>query len=277
MRSRISEKRQKLLDAYANKPFEVGEMAYFIGGYSTKERLYKISKLNPLMGTDCEGGYISETKLSEYTFVRKLMNHIGNDPFSMEDHIKNVAFDLGSILNSMRILRRGEPLDVIDGVEVSECNVNPYVYLPDGKKEYYQRGYCWTLQDKQNLVESIYQGVTCGKILVRIRSYNEVKKQIARKDEPAYRDIVDGKQRLEALRSFIDDEFMDLHGNFYSDLSGSAQRKFTDNQLISYAEIPEDSPDEVILRQFLKLNFSGVIQSTEHLNYVRGLYDRFGN
>jgi len=55
--ARISENRQKLLDEYANKPFEIGDLAYFIGGFNNKERLYKITKLKPLRGTETSAGY----------------------------------------------------------------------------------------------------------------------------------------------------------------------------------------------------------------------------
>ena len=62
-----------------------------------------------------------------------------------------------------------------------------------------------------------------------------------------------------------------MHGNYHKDLSDQAQRRLLNHQLFSYAELPENTPDVEILRQFLRLNFSGVPQSQEHLEYVKSL------
>jgi len=44
----------------------------------------------------------------------------------------------------------------------------------------------------------------------------------------AFKDIVDGKQRLSAIIGFVEGEFEDLHGNKWEDLSRDAQYKFFD-------------------------------------------------
>ena len=62
-----------------------------------------------------------------------------------------------------------------------------------------------------------------------------------------------------------------LYGNYFEDLSEQAQRRLTNNQLISYSELPEKTTDEEVLKQFLRLNFSGVPQSQEHLDYIKSL------
>ena len=89
--------------------------------------------------------------------------------------------------------------------------------------------------------------------------------------ELAFKDIVDGKQKLNAIKSFLENEYPDLNGNYFSDLSDQAQRRLTNHQLISYSELPENTKDEDVLRQFLRLNFTGVSQSEEHLNYIKSL------
>lgn len=89
--------------------------------------------------------------------------------------------------------------------------------------------------------------------------------------ELAFKDIADGKQKLHAVKSFIDGEYPDLNGNYYCDLSDQAQRKLVSNQLISYSELPENTKDEDVLRQFLRLNFAGVPQSQSHLDYIKSL------
>ncbi len=89
--------------------------------------------------------------------------------------------------------------------------------------------------------------------------------------ELAWLDVVDGKQRINAIIDFINNKFPDSYGNYYQDFSKSAQHKFTNHQLFSYSELPENIEDEYVLKQFLRLNFSGVPQSKEHLDYVKSL------
>ena len=130
---------------------------------------------------------------------------------------------------------------------------------------------CWSLEDKQLLIESIYSNVDCGKILIRNGSWKELEKLEEGGHELAWKDITDGKQRLNTVKEFLDNKFPDIHGNYFEDLSDQAQRKLTNHQLFSYSELPENTPDNEVLRQFLRLNFSGVPQSKEHLEYVKSL------
>ncbi len=69
----------------------------------------------------------------------------------------------------------------------------------------------------------------------------------------------------------MNDEFMDVNSNYYSDLSSIAQNKLTDHQLLSYAEMGENTKDKDVINQFLRLNFTGVPQSIEHINFVKSL------
>jgi len=107
--------------------------------------------------------------------------------------------------------------------------------------------------------------------LIRNRGWKELEELQKGGHELAWRDVIDGKQRINAIKTFIDGDFPDLHGNYYDDLSEEAQRKLTNNQLFSYSELPENTPDVDVLRQFLRLNFSGVPQSEEHINFVKQL------
>ena len=53
----------------------------------------------------------------------------------------------------------------------------------------------------------------------------------------AFKDIIDGKQRLNTIGEFLNNKFQDSHGNYFNDLSAFAQHKFTDHQLMQYAEM----------------------------------------
>lgn len=288
----ISPARQKLIDNKNISPLQVGESVYVAKsalGYSGKqahgEKACTIKALNPLtvVVDEYAGQNGNSYKINRTDIVARNIRQIGANPFEKRsDHIRMTAFTLESILFALDII--GEKTEThesigarykVQGMPVPECNWNPYVYDKEGKKNYYQRDFVWTVQDKQLLIESIYQGIDCGKILIRKRGLSELEKLASKGETELYfHDIVDGKQRLNAIRSFLQGEFADMHGNYYGDLSEQAQRKLTGHQLFSYAEMPEDTKDEDVIYQFLKLNFAGVPQSKEHIEYVKEIHKK---
>lgn len=208
---------------------------------------------------------------------------IGANPFVESDGVRPIAYQLSSILYSTGILlyksaslREFYTVPNVEGKEIPimNCNFNPFIYV-DGVKQYYQRDFVWTKRDCQNLIESIYQGVDCGKVVLRQRSFAENRRMaLSGETELSFKDVVDGKQRLTAIAKFINNEYPDLHGNYFGDLSPEAKHDFYDHQLISFAEMGENSTDEAVLRQFLKMNHLGVPQSKEHIDFVKSLYGK---
>lgn len=148
------------------------------------------------------------------------------------------------------------------------------MYDSNGQKEFYQRPLVWDLETKQTLIESIYQNVSCGRILIRERSWDNVENLIkSGETDVSFFDIVDGKQRLNAVIGFVKGEYPDLHGNYYGDLSSNAQHEFRYTQMIGYAEM-KNVTDSDVIRQFLKVNFAGVPQSKEHIEFVAAINAR---
>lgn len=203
----------------------------------------------------------------------------GFNPFTeRRDHIETKNFSLESILFVLDMLpeRKHKDLYRIKDIEIQECNVNPYIYLGNGEKKYYQRDFCWTIEQSQLLIESIYQNIDCGKILVRKRGWKELE-HLAKQGETelAFHDLIDGKQRLTSVILFINDAFPDLGGNYFSSFSKKAKHILLNGeQLFSYAILPENSIDQDVLRQFLKLNHTGTPQSPDHIAFVKDLYYR---
>lgn len=269
----ISKNKQKKIEQYINEPIKVNDLVYVLkkslcNFYKDGVSLCKIISIDKEI---INVRHDNETyKIKESDIKSKLTMYIGENPFDETiDSTRNVAFSLSSILSSLGIIDIERENYKINGIEVSRCNWNPYIYK-NKKKFYYQRDFVWTIKDKQLLIESIYQNIDCGKILIRKRGWKELE-SMKNEKELSFNDIVDGKQRLEAIQSFINDKYKDLHGNHYSDLSEYAQRKFLEHQLFSYSEMPDNSKDEDVIKQFLKLNFTGVLQSEEHLEYVKSL------
>ena len=222
-----------------------------------------------------EYGYGQRTKVKPEDY-RKSVYHVGANPFPNKpwnSKLRIIAFSLDSIMGVCGYDRRKRiyKFDKINEVEVPEMNWNPFIVDKSGAEVVYQREFCWTLEQKQLLIESIYNSIDIGKIVVRSRSFDWVKKRVLAGKQAAFKDIVDGKQRLNAIMGFINGDFSDLHGNKWMDLSDNAQNEFLNFQSIAYGEIGEDAADDDVKAIFLNVNFSGVQMSQEHIDFVKSI------
>lgn len=279
-----SESKQKLIDNIIIGNPEIGERVEYpetyISSYRKDGRYIHgiVKEIN---------GDVYKLQCDEYRYedtyhdvkreeIKRNTWNIGKNPFDTKHKMFNtIAFTFESIIFHFELLerRRQEPI-IMSGIEVKEVNWNPYIYNKDGMKEYYQRDFVWTIEDKRLLIDSIYKGINCGLILVREHSWDKLEKMAKNGEtELAFKDIVDGKQRLNAIKGFINNEYTDSYGNYFNDLSDEAQLKFVDHQLFQYAEL-KDISDEETIYQFLKLNFAGVPQSKEHIEFVTSISER---
>lgn len=266
----ISEKKQLLIDEFVNTPLTIGEEVY----------IESISKYDPYKIEKIEGNIITvthrhTTKVVNFSDVTTRLStyYIGADPFQRKYKcITPVAYILKSLIHMFNLDDRKRDISNIGGVDTMPVNWNPYVHLNDGTKKYYQRDFCWSLEDKQALIDSIYNGIGCGMVLVRLHSWAELEKLVkSGEKEISFIDIVDGKQRMDAIRGFINNEYTDSYGNYFADLSSNAQNDFSRHQLFSFAEMTESTTDDEVLFQFLKVNHAGKPQSKEHIDYVMSL------
>lgn len=153
--------------------------------------------------------------------------------------------------------------------EWQKVNLDPYVYDVNNEKHYYQRGLVWTLEQKQLLIDSIYNDIEIGKFLFRYNSWKRMEREEAETGIMHSWDCVDGKQRINTILEFIENKFPDSNGNYWDGLSGNAQRRFMNFGNLSYGELPESATDEDVIDNFLTLNFTGVPMSREHIDFVR--------
>lgn len=261
------ENREIKIQKYLSEPLKIGDSIYVQGlGSQDKNAWSRTANVVDIIdGIPYINEYGNKRMVKEEW--KKFTDHIGNNPFDDTfERIQSINFQLESILFQ---LFKEDKCD-IKGTPIKTSNDNPFVFI-DGEKKYFQRPLIWNLEDKQLLIESIYSNVDCGKILVRNRGRGELEELQKNGHELAWKDIVDGKQRLNAIKDFIDNKFADNYGNYYDDLSKQAQRKLTNHQLFSYSELPENASDKEVLRQFLRLNFAGVPQSKEHIEFVKSL------
>lgn len=218
--------------------------------------------------------------------VKKNIYGIGVNPIPAEQwdaHVRSTGFNIESVIN--RLLNdipseRFKQKYTINGIDIPELNFNPFVYGKDGNRLYYQRDYCWTLEDEQNFIESMYNHLNLGTVVFRKRSWKWLEKETATRGDNkdnsdlGFYDVVDGKQRLHTLMRFMTDQFRDKHGNYFSDFSEYAKRKFENCGAMTVFEIEEKASEEDVLRIFMNVNYTGRPMSQEHLDYVRTLFSK---
>lgn len=121
----------------------------------------------------------------------------------------------------------------------------------------YQREHVWTLKDKIELIESIFNNIEIGKfVFVQLKETTPGK----------YYQIIDGKQRLTALCEFYEDRFP-YKGVYFSELSFYDKYKFTSHN-IAYGFL--ENPDlRGIYETFIKLNTCGKPMDRKHIDKVK--------
>ena len=280
----MAEKKDKLLKEALERGFRVGDKVVIklglINKYANNVENKVVVSIIRIVNDDTvivKDEYGNEHKLAT-SDISIDIDKIGANPFverSWREDITFTSMPIGSIMSYFNINThcpsKMETPTIINGVEVKEVNFNPYVII-NSKKIHYQRPFCWSLEDKQKLIESIYEDNNCGNIALRERTWKAVEDLISNGEkEVAFWDVVDGKQRLDALISFINDGFKDFHGNFYSDLSEYARRKFRNSSVFGFVKLHENVTDEDTIKIFLHINCSGKNMSEDHLNKIKNL------
>jgi uncharacterized protein with ParB-like and HNH nuclease domain len=170
------------------------------------------------------------------------------------------------------IIQRFDSLekDTILVPEVCDC---PMVINEAGEEVEYQRGLVWSLEQKQLLIMSIWNQIEIGKVVIRKRNYNWVINRLkaGKKEHTAFADLVDGKQRVNAIVSYIKGEFSDMNGIYWYDLSENAKRKFLSYRNVMLVEMDDKTSDADVLAAFLAINFTGVPMSMEHIKFVQSI------
>jgi hypothetical protein len=120
----------------------------------------------------------------------------------------------------------------------------------------YQRGYAWSLQDKERLIDSALARRELGKVV------------IVRRPHPLRPHLLDGKQRISTLLDFKAGKFA-FKGYLWDQLSCQDQVAIDEATLL-VAQIDEQHVTRAfVLQTFLDLNAAGVPQTEEHLATVR--------
>lgn len=131
----------------------------------------------------------------------------------------------------------------------------------------FQRGHVWTTEQKIRYVEYILRGGLSGRdIYLNCPGFRFGRVGRQWGNEGHYV-LVDGKQRLDAVFGFMNNEFPIFEGHFYRD--------FTDKMDLLVARFRWHVNDlqtrEEVLQWYLDLNSGGTVHSDDELNRVRKL------
>mgnify|MGYP006304454475 CR=1 FL=1 len=128
----------------------------------------------------------------------------------------------------------------------------------------YQREHVWTIKDKVSLIDSIFNNIDIGKIVLVQRDYSA----------DVFYEVLDGKQRITAIRDFYEDRFK-YNGYYYSELSRTDKHKFGNHAIaLGYLENPDK---HAIFESFIKLNTCGKPMAKKHIDHVQKLLDELGD
>ncbi len=130
----------------------------------------------------------------------------------------------------------------------------------------YQRGNIWTLDQKVNLIDSIFKNVDIGKFTIISRPWGSNPNKAA---TPKMWEMLDGKQRITAIIEFYTNRFK-YKGKYFCDMHIRDKQHFK-NYNISSGET-EPLTDEQKYRYFLKLNTTGTPVDEAHIAKVRKLW-----
>jgi hypothetical protein len=141
------------------------------------------------------------------------------------------------------------------------------IFLPSIGKNL-QRPLCWSLQQKQELIISVLKGVKIANFTVIVYSSGKGERH------DTFR-IVDGKQRLSTLISFVKNEFpIVFEGEefYYNELPKDCRHEIDWFDLhfdTVYEYYDAMIPDDVKIAWFEQINFAGTQQDIEHLKSLK--------
>jgi hypothetical protein len=129
----------------------------------------------------------------------------------------------------------------------------------------YQRDYVWSNEDKINLIESIFDNIEIGRIVVH-EEFN-TKKPV---DTWCF-EIIDGKQRLSAILDYYKNKFA-VRDKYFKDLSNLDKQNFK-MILIPVTEVKNLNKKQQI-ELFIKVNTTGKVMDKKHLEKIKQMMEQ---
>lgn len=143
-------------------------------------------------------------------------------------------------------------------IELGAKDNSDLYIIPD-----YQRELVWTLENKQNLIYAIMNGSPIGEFIF-------AKDTVESKTEYYHKWIViDGQQRINALKEFVTNEYTDLDGRYFKDYSYREMTYFLEN----YTNFNFISINNLSLKEqveiYISKNIGGVAHSNDEIKKAK--------
>lgn len=148
-----------------------------------------------------------------------------------------------------------------------------------------QRDLVWEHWRKLDLINSIYLGRRIGSIILAQNEGREILRDIRSHSgyyaplayatpEKPFIDyeylLIDGKQRLTTILSFIRNEFADHNGKYFKDLSENAKGRFMRFDKLELVKM-QFTNDNDIIDLYVLTSFAAKQQEKEHIDYILSL------
>lgn len=232
------------------RTFEVGEIVKF--GAMSSSKILEV----------CDGGFYYKVETTHIKPVSYPPNappivSISERYIPWYDLAKNVQSDTKFAVEGLSRLNFGNT-DL-------ECLMHYAYFFGVDFDVDYQRGYVWNQEDKEALIESIFNGCDIGKFVFVRRPYGVAA------DVPLY-EILDGKQRFTTMLDFVEDRIT-YKGVKFSEMSFK-DRHAIESAQCSYAKVEADQySKKQILELFYRLNRHGKVMDKAHLEKVKKMLE----
>lgn len=132
----------------------------------------------------------------------------------------------------------------------------------------FQRGHVWTDQQRSRYVEYVLRG---GNAQLELQWNHPHWDGVVPTDLPLEMQIIDGKQRLEAVRMFLREEItaFDRRASYFKGTSFDPKRSLFRFKM----NVHNMATRKEVLQFYLDLNSGGVVHSSEEINRVREMLD----
>lgn len=133
-----------------------------------------------------------------------------------------------------------------------------HFYIPP-----FQRPAVWTVEQKQRLIESMWLGISIGKIAVSAEGRFDHR---TGKYSPAADYLIDGQQRLRAIKSYLEEGLRVFVGtsseHCWNDLSIVQRRRFNGIS-VGMVMIEDDFDLDALKETYNRLNFGGTAHTED--------------
>jgi hypothetical protein len=134
----------------------------------------------------------------------------------------------------------------------------------------WQRPEVWSLAQKQKFIEGIFLGFGTGYYVVNGANWDDVWQEGVQKTValPMSGWLLDGQQRITAIRDFVAGEFAIFDGIRYPDMSLGDRRKRFDNVVFPCVVIEYTGDEQKLLELYRRLNYGGTAHSAQDREQV---------